>query len=149
MGSLDVVGFEDIYGVLPVILIGLIVVFFLARELDLLTLGDEIAISRGLNVARSRFCLFAATSLMVAGVVAICGPIGFVGLIVPYVCRSFVGSRHRLVHFCAMLMGGTFLTVCDTLARTIAAPTEIPVGVITALLGGPFFLWVLRQKVFF
>ncbi len=146
MGSLDTVGFEPLYGVAPFIVLGILVVFFMGRELDLLALGDELAISRGLNVVRSRFMFFIATSLMVAGVVAVCGPIGFVGLVVPYVCRSLWGYSHRQITLCAILFGGAFLTLCDTVARTIIAPSELPVGVITALLGGPFFLWVLRRN---
>ena len=146
MGSLDIVGFDPLLGVAPVILAGLAAVMLLSRELDLLTLGDELAISRGLNAARSRFLLFCATSLMVAGVVSICGPIGFVGLVIPYVCRSLAGSNHRRLHICSTLAGGAFLTVCDTFARVVIAPSEVPVGVITAILGGPFFLWVLRRS---
>ena len=146
MGSLDVVGFESLMGVAPLILLGLLVVYVMTPELNLLTLGDELAISRGLNAVRARAILFVATSLMVAGVVAVCGPIGFVGLVVPYVCRAELGSDHRLIHPACVLFGGSFLTICDTAARTLIAPSEIPVGVVTAFIGGPFFLWVLSRK---
>lgn len=146
MGSLDIVGFEPLFGVAPVIIAGMAMVFVLSRQLDLLTLGDELAISRGLNARRARVLIFVATSMIVAGVVSVCGPIGFVGLVVPYVCRAKAGVNHRRLFFCAILLGGSFLSICDTFARVIIAPSEIPVGVITALLGGPFFLWVLSRS---
>ncbi|RPI53338.1 MAG: iron ABC transporter permease, partial [Deltaproteobacteria bacterium] len=90
--------------------------------------------------------LFFATSLMVGGVVAICGPIGFVGMMVPHICRLLIGADHRYLTPATLLFGGIFLTLCDMLARTLIAPAEIPVGIITALLGGPFFVWLLLGK---
>jgi iron complex transport system permease protein len=90
-----------------------------------------------------RTVLFFAVSLMVGGVVAVCGPIGFVGLMAPHISRLLVGANHRYLAPASLLFGGAFLTLCDTLARTVIAPAEIPVGVITAILGGPFFLWLL------
>ncbi|MBU0756262.1 MAG: iron ABC transporter permease, partial [Planctomycetes bacterium] len=79
----------------------------------------------------------------VGGVVAVCGPIGFVGMMVPHICRMLVGGNHRLLLPASFLFGGAFLVGCDTLARTLIAPAEIPVGILTAMLGGPFFLWLL------
>ena len=78
--------------------------------------------------------------------VEVCGPISFVGVIVPHICRLLIGSDHRFLTPATFLFGGLFLTVCDTFARTAVAPAEIPVGVITAILGGPFFLWLLRDR---
>ena len=80
---------------------------------------------------------------MVGAVVAVCGPIGFVGLMAPHICRLIVGPDHRRLYPATLLFGGAFLVICDTAARTVMAPTELPVGIITALLGGPFFLWLL------
>nr|MBC8443178.1 iron chelate uptake ABC transporter family permease subunit [PVC group bacterium] len=80
------------------------------------------------------------------GVVAFCGPIGFVGMMAPHICRLVVGPEHRYLTPATVLFGGTFLTICDALSRTLIAPAEIPVGVITALLGGPFFLWLLLRR---
>jgi iron complex transport system permease protein len=82
----------------------------------------------------------------VGGVVSVCGPIGFVGMMAPHICRLMVGANHRILAPTALIFGGAFLALCDTLARTLIAPAEIPVGVITALLGGPFFLWLLAGK---
>jgi iron complex transport system permease protein len=86
---------------------------------------------------------FFATSLMVGGIVAVCGPIGFIGMMVPHICRLLIGPGHRYLVPASLLFGGMFLTLCDTISRTIISPEEMPVGVITALLGGPFFLWLL------
>jgi iron complex transport system permease protein len=80
---------------------------------------------------------------MVGGVVAVCGPIGFVGMMVPHICRLIVGSNHHHLAPACVLFGGSFLVACDVLARTLIAPAQIPVGIVTALLGGPFFLWLL------
>jgi iron complex transport system permease protein len=105
--------------------------------------GDDIAISRGVDVARTRRVLFFATSLMVGGVVATCGPIGFIGMMAPHICRLAIGADHRTLAPATILFGGIFLTLCDTVARTVNAPAELPVAIITAMLGGPFFVWLL------
>ena len=83
--------------------------------------------------------------MMVGGVVAICGPIGFVGMMAPHICRLLIGWDHRYLSIVSFLFGGAFLVFCDTLSRIVIAPAEIPVGVITALLGGPFFIWLLLR----
>jgi iron complex transport system permease protein len=143
MGGLEVVGMDAPLSLLPFLLTGAGIIFFLVRELNLLATGEDIAASRGVDVKLTRQLLFFATSLLVGGVVALCGPIGFVGMMCPHICRLLVGPNHRVLAVATMLFGGLFLTLCDTFARTIIAPAEIPVGVITALLGGPFFLWLL------
>lgn len=143
MGGMSVVGFEPLQQMLPFVLVGCGIVFFLRHELNLMTTGEDIAASRGVNVKGTKQVLFFATSLMVGGVVAICGPIGFVGMMSPHICRMLIGPDHRYLAPATLLFGGAFLTLCDVLARTVIAPAEIPVGVITALLGGPFFLWLL------
>lgn len=146
MGSLDVTGFEPVGNVLLLVIIGSGAVLVMIRELNLLMTGEELAVSRGANVSVVKKTLFASVSLMIGGVVAFCGPIGFVGLIVPHICRLLIGPDHRFLTPASFLFGGVFLTVCDTVARTIIAPTEIPVGIITALLGGPFFIWLLLTR---
>jgi iron complex transport system permease protein len=88
---------------------------------------------------------FVGASLVTAAVVAVAGPIGFIGLIVPHAVRRLVGPDHRILMPCAALAGGTFLIVCDAVGRTIIAPAELPVGVVTAICGGPFFLWLLLK----
>ncbi len=105
--------------------------------------GDDIAAGRGVDVKRTRRRIFLAASLLVGGVVSICGPIAFVGMMAPHICRLIIGEGHTRLAPASFLFGGTFLVLCDTLARTVIAPAEIPVGVITSLLGGPFFLWLL------
>lgn len=112
-------------------------------ELDLLATGDELAAARGLNVARTRLALFLLASVMVGGIVSIVGPIGFVGMMVPHACRLWLGWEHQKLLPAVLLAGGTFLVLCDVLARIALAPAELPVGIVTAMLGGPFFLWAL------
>ncbi|MDF1535415.1 MAG: iron ABC transporter permease [bacterium] len=143
MGGLEVAGFRSVFQMVPFVAAGIALVLISSRELDLLTTGEEIAASRGVSVVGVQRRLFFATSLLVGGVVAVCGPIGFVGIMVPHICRLMVGPGHRALIPATVLFGGIFLTVCDTFARTVIAPAEIPVGVITALLGGPFFLLLL------
>jgi iron complex transport system permease protein len=101
------------------------------------------AAGRGVNVPRMQKLCFFFGSLAVAAVVASTGPIGFVGLIVPHTVRRMIGPDHRLLLPCSLLAGGAFLVICDTVARTVLAPTEMPVGILTALIGGPFFIWLL------
>jgi iron complex transport system permease protein len=147
MGGLDrVVGFDDVLSILPFAVTGSLIVLYLTHELNLITTGDELAVARGVEVDRTKQIVFFASSLMVGAVVAVCGPIGFVGLMAPHICRLLVGPDHRWLTPATLLFGGAFLVLCDTLARTVMAPTELPVGIITALLGGPFFLWLLLTR---
>ncbi len=147
MGGLEIVGYDPVISLIPFAVGGALIILFLTDELNLLTVGEDIASSRGVNVKRTKSLLFFATSLMVGGVVAVCGPICFVGMIVPHICRLILGAEHRHLAPASLLFGGMFLVLCDALARTLIAPAEIPVGVITALLGGPFFLWLLLRGV--
>jgi iron complex transport system permease protein len=146
MGSVDVTGYGALLNMLPFVLIGTTILCFSANELNLLMTGDDIATSRGVNVNRVKKLLFMAASLMIGGVVAFCGPIGFIGMIAPHICRLLIGPEHRTLIPATILFGGTFLLLCDTLARTIIYPVEMPVGVITALLGGPFFITLLLNR---
>lgn len=146
MGGLEVVGFETVLNMAPFVISGSAIILYMTHELNLMMTGEEIAISRGVSVWKTKRILFFATSLMVGGVVAICGPIGFVGMMVPHICRLLIGADHRYLTPATLLFGGIFLTLCDMLARTLIAPAEIPVGIITALLGGPFFVWLLLGK---
>jgi len=151
MGGLTTVGYRDVLQLLPFVSICIAVILWLSRELNLLMAGDDIALSRGLAVQKTRYLLFFVTSLCVGAIVALCGPIGFVGMMVPHICRLLIGGDHHWLTPATLLFGGSFLIICDTIARLIIAPAEIPVGVITTLLGGPFFLWLLiksRNKSF-
>ncbi len=147
MGGLEhIVSFHEVFGVLPFVVSGCLIVWYLTLDLNLLTTGEDFAFSRGVNVAGAKLLLFFGTSLMVGAVVAICGPIGFVGLVAPHVCRLLVGPDHRWLFPLSLCFGGAFLVICDTAARMLHPPTELPVGIITALLGGPFFLWLLLAR---
>ncbi len=143
MGGIETVGYGAVLRVAPFVLIGGAVVLLFTHELNLITLGEEVAVSRGVETRSVRRALFLATSLMVGGVVAQCGPIGFVGMMAPHICRLLLGGDHRKLAPASFLFGGTFLVLCDIVSRLLIAPAEIPVGVVTALLGGPFFLWLL------
>ena len=146
MGGLGMVGYDAVLNVFPFVVVGAAVILMLTNELNLLTIGEDLAMSRGLDVHRTKQLLFFAVSLMVGGIVAVCGPIGFVGMMVPHICRLLVGNDHRRLYPATLLFGGAFLTICDAISRTAFAPAEIPVGVITAMLGGPFFLYLLLRR---
>jgi iron complex transport system permease protein len=145
LGGLEVVGFLPVLHVLPFAVVGIAMLLAVSRNLDLLVVGEESATARGVSITRVKQLVFAAASLMVGGVVATCGPIGFVGLVVPHVGRLLLGPKHRTLGPFSVLAGGTFLVACDAVGRTIVAPVEIPVGIITALIGGPLFLAMLVQ----
>ena len=117
-----------------------------SRSLDLFTQGEEVAADLGLNVGRSRMLLFATAGALTAAAVAMAGLVGFVGLTVPHVVRLLWGASHRHLLPASALLGAAFLMTADALARTLLEPAEIPVGVVTALLGAPFFLYLLRRR---
>jgi len=146
MGALDITGYQKLLQVLPFFLLGTGILSVLIHDLNLLLTGEELAISRGVTVSRTKKLLFLAASLLVGSVVAFCGPIGFVGMMAPHICRLLIGHDHRWLAPATLLFGGLFLVLCDTVARTLVSPAEIPVGVITALLGGPFFLVLLLNR---
>ena len=145
MGGFQMVGFEAPLQVLPFVAAGTVLLAFLVGELNLLTTGEELAASRGVAVGRVKALLFFSTSIMVGIIVSVCGPVGFVGLMCPHICRLVVGADHRRLLPATLLFGGAFLVTCDTIARTVFAPAELPVGIFTAFLGGPFFLWLLLR----
>ncbi|MDO4988283.1 MAG: iron ABC transporter permease [Synergistes sp.] len=143
MGGLQTVGFAYAAASLPALVIIFIIAYAAGPQLDLFVCGEEIAASRGVSAARLRRLLFFSVSLAVGMNVAFCGPIGFVGLMCPHICRYFTDGGHRELAVSSALFGGTFLVVCDVAARTVWMPTELPVGIITSCLGSLFFLWLL------
>lgn len=145
MGGFFLIGYTVPLALLPFMLAGTALLVLQVREMNLLLTGEELAGTRGVHVDRTKKRLFLAASLMAGGVTAFCGPIGFVGLMVPHAGRLIIGSDHRRLLLFCLLGGGTFLALCDTLARTAAAPVEMPVGIVTSLLGGPFFIWLLLR----
>ncbi|WFE25406.1 iron ABC transporter permease [Solwaraspora sp. WMMD791] len=144
LGRLATDGWHEVRLIAPYAVLAGLVVLVHGRELDVLSVGDEEAASLGLHPQRSRYLLLAAASLGTAAAVSVSGLIGFVGLIVPHLVRLVVGSSYRVILPLSMLLGGAFLTVTDVVARTVAAPAEIPIGVVTAFFGAPFFVLVLR-----
>jgi len=123
-----------------------VVLLALARPLNLLAIGEETAAYLGTRVERTKVLAFGTASLLAAAAVATSGIIGFVGLIIPHVIRLRRGSDHEFLLPASALLGAAFLVLVDAAARTAAAPTELPVGVVTAFLGVPFFVWLLRRK---
>lgn len=146
MGDLDVSSYQPLAAALPLLAVAGIAFAWLPRALNLLTLGPEAAAARGIDVTRAQRVAFFSASLATGAAVSVGGPIGFIGIIVPHLVRLLVGSDHRAVMIASALFGAAFLVACDTFARTILAPIELPVGVVTALIGGPFFLWLLIAK---
>jgi iron complex transport system permease protein len=148
LGGLDSsMDFHDFWNVFPFAISGCLIVWYLTHELNLLAAGEEFALSHGLDLGRTILLLIFAISLIVGGVTAVCGPIGFVGLIVPHFCRRLVGANHRSLFFFVWLCGGAFLVICDTIARTAIVPAELPVGIITSIMGGAFLLWSSRRRI--
>ena len=125
---------------------GAVLALFLARELNVLRLGEESAGALGVAVDRVRFLTVLAAALLAGGAVSFAGLLGFVGLLVPHIARKFLGSDCRWLFPGSMLLGGTLVVLCDTLSRVLFAPFELPVGILLAVLGGPFFLWLLLQR---
>ena len=146
MGGLDITDYQTVFSIAPMVFLGIGLLGYVSRDLNLISTGIHSATSRGVNVTRIQKIGFITASLITGTVVSITGPIGFVGLIVPHTVRLIVGSDLRILIPASMLFGASFLIVCDTVARTLIAPTEIPVGIITAMLGGPFFVWLLKRK---
>ncbi len=146
MGSLSLSNWQEVSVLVPYLAIGWAVLYLHARYLNVLQLGETQAQQLGVPVARITLTLVVATSLVTAAAVAVSGLIGFVGLIIPHAVRLVWGPDHRFLLPMSALVGATFLILADTLARTLLAPTELPVGIITAFCGAPFFLYLLRRK---
>jgi iron complex transport system permease protein len=146
MGGIDAVDYSTLAWFATAILPALAFIFLRARDWNLMAIGEDWAAARGVAVSRLMLTGYLLGSFVAGSVTALTGPIGFVGLIVPHALRLKLGADHRLLLPCSFFTGAAFLAICDTVARTALAPTEIPVGVVTALLGGPFFIWLLRSK---
>jgi iron complex transport system permease protein len=144
LGRLAGATWHDVRLLLPYAVVVAVVLLLLRRELDVLSVGDDEAASLGLHPQHTRYLLLAAASLGTAAAVSVSGLIGFVGIIVPHVVRLLFGSSYRTILPLSMLFGGAFLAAADLAARTLDAPREIPIGVVTAFLGAPFFILVLR-----
>jgi iron complex transport system permease protein len=146
LGRLATAGWHDVLLILPYAVLTGAIVLSQRRELDVLTVGDEEATSLGLHPQRSRYLLLIAASLGTAAAVSVSGLIGFVGIIVPHTLRLLAGASYRAILPLSVLFGGAFLAFTDLVARTVAGPAEIPIGVVTAFLGAPFFVLILRTN---
>ena len=137
-------GWTEVALLTPYFAIATFVLIINARNLDVLGVGDEEAATLGLNVGQTRTLLIVVASLATAAAVAVSGLIGFVGIIVPHTVRLIFGSSYRVVLPLSVFAGATFLVLCDLLARTALSPAELPIGVVTAFFGAPFFIVILR-----
>jgi iron complex transport system permease protein len=146
MGALDVGSYREIVAALAPLSIAFAIIFSLPRVLDLVSLGSEAAEARGVDVRRAERLSLVGASLATGAAVSLGGPIPFVGIIVPHIVRLMIGADHRVVLPASALFGASFLVVCDLAARTVFGPVEPPVGTVTALIGGPFFLWLLFRR---
>jgi iron complex transport system permease protein len=146
MGGLQVTGYGSLVPLSSFWCVGVALIFLRLPVLDQLCAGEDLAKSRGVDVTAAKQWLLVAATLLIGGIVAACGPVGFVGLMVPHIGRRLVGANHLCLGPASVFLGGGLLVVADTVGRTIIAPAELPVGVLTALIGGPFFLWLLFGK---
>jgi iron complex transport system permease protein len=146
MGGLDVVGYKELAGLFPLLLPGLWLLFSCAVELNHLSLGEDMAFGHGVDVYSIQRRVFIGGGISTAAVVSLSGPIGFVGLIIPHAVRQISGFDQRIVLPASFLGGAAFLVLCDTVARTVLSPMEMPVGIITAMIGGPTFIYILLTR---
>ena len=146
MGGLGTGNWDMVLVVLPCIVAGSAASIFLARDLNLLMLGEERATQLGLEARKFTWIMFVVASLVVGAAVSVSGIIGFVGLMTPHIVRLLTGPDHRYLIPGSLLGGGLFLVIADTLARTVIAPEELPVGIITAFFGAPFFIYLLKRR---
>lgn len=146
LGGIDAVPYGTLAALAAAVLPLALYLTWKAREWNLLAVGEDWAAARGVSVSGRMLTGYLAGSVLTAAVTALTGPIGFIGLIVPHALRMVLGADHRILMPCSFFLGAPFLGLCDAVARTLLAPAEIPVGVITAMLGGPFFIWLLRSR---
>ncbi len=145
-GGFSNITWTQIYAILPFVLAGTVIAYFFTRDLNMLALGDDTAQHLGVNTERVRLILLVTGSLITAAAVSISGVIGFVGLIIPHMTRLVIGPDHRILLPASTIVGAVFLIVCDSVARVATGASELPVGVVTALAGTPFFIYLLRRR---
>ncbi len=146
MGDFSLSNYEALGITFPYLFLGFFLLYLHSRQLNLILLGEENAVQLGVNIERVKWISYFLASLITAASVSVCGLIGFVGLIVPHSVRLLFGPDHRLLLPASALLGASFLIASDTIARTLLAPVELPVGVVTAAFGGPFFIYLLRTR---
>lgn len=146
MGSFSSIYWSNVQAVLPVILIGIIILFRFTREMDIMTFGEQEALSAGVDLKKMKLLMIGLSALLTGAAVAFCGTIGFVDMIAPHVVRKIFGPRHKLVLPGSAIIGGTFMVLADLASRTVLAPREIPVGAVTALIGAPVFAYIYFHR---
>lgn len=146
LGSVDAVSYGTILVLGCVVFVTSVVVIAQARSWNLLAVGEFWAASRGVDLQRLTITGYCCGSLLAAGSIAITGPIGFVGLVVPHLVRSRISPDNRILMPCSLLLGGVLLATCDTLGRTVLSPAELPAGAVMALVGGPYLIWLVRKR---
>ena len=146
LGGLGSASWQQVWIVLPIVAVGTFIIMLYARDLNLMTIGEEHASSLGVDTNKVILILILATSMVTAAAVSFAGIIGFVGLIIPHTVRLMVGPDHRILMPASILAGAAFLVDADALSRVLMAPAELPVGIITAVFGAPFFLYLLRRR---
>lgn len=146
MGSFALKDWKSPALLLPFVVVAFLLLWRHSRELDVMTIGDEQALSSGVAVKKTKWILLAVSAVLTGIVVSLAGIIGFVDLFTPHVARKLVGSRHRYLLPASLLLGGAFMLVCDLIARTITSPVELPVGAITSAIGAPFFIYLYFNK---
>ncbi len=146
IGGFSNVEWIQIWSILPFIVVGTVLAYFFARDLNMMAFGEDTAQHLGVNTERVKKLLLVFSSLITAAAVSISGPIMFVGLLIPHITRILIGPDHRILFPTSAIVGAIFLIACDATARVITGAVELPVGIITALAGGPFFIYLLRKK---
>ncbi|WP_286904968.1 FecCD family ABC transporter permease [Clostridium sp. UBA1652] len=146
LGSLNTSSYKQVLLIVPIVVLGSLFIYRRYKDLNILSMGEEDAYSLGVEVEKVKKELIIISSLIVATLVSVTGIIGFVGLIIPHIARMIVGSNHRELIPFSFILGALFLVVCDTISRVIIAPGELPVGAVTALLGAPYFIYLLWKK---
>ena len=146
LGRLTTSGWAEVTRVLPYVIVSVAVIFLFRRMLDVMAVGDVEAAALGISPSRVRLVLISVATLGTAAVVSVSGLIGFVGIVIPHAVRMVIGPGHRLLLPVSLLVGAAFLVLADVVARTAMSPAELPIGVVTAAIGAPFFLFVLRRS---
>ena len=146
LGSLSSVNIMILYSMIALLLLSTVILYLFGRDVNALAMGEEMAYNLGISPKKVSLIILLIASLLTAFSVSMSGIIGFVGLIIPHIIRKIFGVNHRKTFIISVFMGGAFLIICDTFSRTIIYPQELPVGVITSSLGGPFFIWLLNRR---
>jgi iron complex transport system permease protein len=146
IGSVDSASYRALFVFAAVVAVASSIVISQARSWNLLAVGESWAGARGVNIRRLTIIGYCCGSVLTAGAIALTGPIGFVGLIVPHLVRSRISSDNRVLMPCSLLLGGVLLATCDAIGRVVLAPTELPAGAVMAMLGGPYLVWLVRKR---